>query len=140
MAQSDDNVLSAELYNGLQALSDLSFPKVCATCGQRYETVEEFVEQTEALRKSTGLKEDYDDDDNVIVNLFRNCTCGSTLMDEFNDRRNLSPGGLERRRKFGELLDKLTASGVEAETARAELLKVMKGEGSKILKVKPADK
>ena len=71
------------LYRGLQAISDLSFPKQCATCGKRYETVEQFVFETESLRKSTGLKEDFDDNDQIIVGLFRNCSCGSTLMDEF---------------------------------------------------------
>ena len=125
-----------ELYQGLQALSDLSFPKICNTCGKRYETVEEFISQTETIRKSTGLKEDLDDDDQVIVGLFRNCKCGSTLMDEFSNRRNLSKVGLERRKKFGELINKLSSKGIPAETARFELLKVMRGEGSELLKVK----
>lgn len=126
----------AELYSGLQALSDMSFPKVCATCGKRYENVDAFVSQTEAIRKSTGLKEDLDDDNEVIVNLFRNCTCGSTLMDEFNNRRELSANGLKRREKFRQLMDRLVEGGMEMETARAELLKVMRGEGSKLLKIK----
>ncbi len=129
-----------DLYNGLQALSNLSFPKFCATCGKRYETAEEFITQTEALRKSSGLKEDLDDDDQIIVELFRNCTCGSTLMDEFNNRRDLSVGGLKRREKFGELMDRLVKAGFEAQTARGELLKVMRGEGSKLLKVKKPEK
>jgi len=96
----------------------LSFPKKCATCGKRYETVDEFIVKTEALRNSTGLKEDLDDDDEIIVELFRNCVCGSTLMDEFNNRRNLSPGGLKRREKFGELLSRLKKAGFPEETAR----------------------
>jgi len=124
------------IYNGLQVLSNLSFPKQCSTCGKRYETVDDFVSQTEALRKSSGLKEDLDDDGRVIVELFRNCTCGSTLMDEFNNRRNLTPAGLNRRKKFSELLDRLVNKGFSAETAREELLKVMRGEGSKLLNVK----
>ncbi len=134
-----DDILNGsgeELYNGLQALSNLSFPKLCNTCGKRYENVDEFVSQTEAIRKMSGLKEDLDDDDEIIVNLFRNCTCGSTLMDEFNNRRDLSPGGLKRREKFGALMDRLVEGGMEMETARTELLKVMRGEGSKVLKIK----
>ncbi len=100
------------------------------------ETVDEFVAQTEDLRNSSGLKEDLDDDDETIVELFRNCICGSTLMDEFNNRRNLSSGGLNRRKKFGELLDRLTKAGFSELTAREELKKVMRGEGSKLLNVK----
>lgn len=129
------NESADEWYQGLQALSDLSFPKVCATCGQRFETMAEFVSQTEAIQKSSGLKEDLDDDDKVIVNLFRNCTCGSTLMDEFNNRRDLSSAGLKRREKFGEILDKLVRAGYDAGTARTELIKVMRGEGSNLLKI-----
>jgi hypothetical protein len=124
-----------ELYKGLQALSDLSFPKICNTCGKRYETVEEFLNQTESIRQSSGLKESLDDDDRVIVGLFRNCTCGSTLLDEFNNRRNLSKVGIKRREKFGELIDKISSKGIPYETARRELLKVMRGEGSELLKV-----
>ena len=126
---------TAELFRGLQALSDMSFPKVCATCGKRYETVEAFIEQTVSIRELSGLKEDLDDDDKVIVNLFRNCTCGSTLMDEFNNRRDLSVAGMNRREKFGELMERLSAGGMDQETARTELLKVMQGKGSKLLKI-----
>jgi hypothetical protein len=131
-----DTDLDIDLYHGLQALSDLSFPKQCATCGNRFETAEAFISQTESIRKSSGLKEDVDDEDRVIVELFRNCPCGSTLMDEFNNRRDLSETGIKRREKFGELLDRLTHKGFSMKTAREELLKVMRGEGSKLLKIK----
>ncbi len=129
-------MIDADIYKGLQILSDLSFPKICNTCGKRYETVEEFIGQTEAIRQSSGLKEDLGDDEEVIVGLFRNCTCGSTLMDEFTDRRNLTKSGLARREKFGEVLEKLLKKGIPPDVARLELLKVMRGEGSEILKVK----
>lgn len=136
MTEKDDNLIPEELYSGLQALSNLSFPKICSTCGARYESVEDFVSKTDAPRKSTGLKQEWDDDDEVIVNLFRNCSCGSTLMDEFKDRRDLSEGGLKRRAKFDELLIRLEKAGFSNEVAREELLKVMRGQGSKLLKVK----
>ncbi len=139
MGTSSPNLMDDDLYKGLQALSDLSFPKLCNTCGKRYETLEEFINKTEEIRQTTGLKEDLDDDDRTIVGLFRNCTCGSTLMDEFNDRRNLTKAGLQRREKFGELLDKLSKKGISPEKSRPELLKVMKGKGSKLLKVKAAE-
>ncbi|MCK9987662.1 MAG: hypothetical protein AzoDbin1_04134, partial [Azoarcus sp.] len=42
-------------------------------------------------------------DGQVIVELFRNCVCGSTLMDCFRDRRDTSEAGLRRRARFGEL-------------------------------------
>lgn len=133
----DRNDFDLSLYKNLQALSDLSFPKQCKTCGQRFETVEEFISQTESLQRSSGFQEGVYDDNRIILELFRNCTCGSTLMDEFNNRRNLSPAGIKRRKKFEELMERLTKSGVPPETIRRELLQIMGGEGSKLLKVKP---
>jgi len=130
----DTNQWQKELYQGLQALADSSFPKECNNCGQVYETAEEFIRQTKKLQPDTsGLKQSFDDDDSVIVELYRNCECGSTLLDFFTDRRDTSPQGLERRRKFGELLDKLTESGLSEIIARVELIKVLRGEVSEIL-------
>lgn len=136
MTDQTKDIIDPFLYKGLQALSDLSFPKKCSTCGKRYATLEDFIAQTQPLRKSTGLKEDLDDDDKVIVELFRNCICGSTLMDEFNNRRNLSSAGLKRRKKFAEIIERLEKAGFTADIARLELLKIMKGQGSSLLNVK----
>lgn len=124
---------SSELFKGLKALSDASFPKRCASCGQEYASVEDYVEKTEDVFGKSGLKKGYDDDDKPIVELFRNCVCGSTLMDCFSDRRDVSEPGLKRRKMFGKLIDMLTSKGVEADTARVELMKVLKGEPSALL-------
>jgi hypothetical protein len=139
MSNTINKETAERLYKGLRALSELSFPKLCANCGKRYETVDEFVFQTEAVRKSSGLKEE-EEDGQIFVELFRNCICGSTLMDEFNNRRDLSSAGIGRREKFGEILERLTGSGIAYETARNELLKVMRGDGSELLRVKPSKK
>jgi hypothetical protein len=128
--------VEAGLYKGLKELSSLSFPKVCPTCGKSYKSVDEFVSETESMRESSGMKEDLGDNDEIIVSLFRNCICGSTLMDEFNNRRDLSPTGLKRREKFRELINRLTNAGFSAEIAREELLKIMRGGESKLLNVK----
>lgn len=122
-----------ELFNGLKALSDASFPKKCALCGQEYANVEEYVRKTEDVSGKSGLKKGYDDDDKPIVELFRNCVCGSTLMDCFNDRRDVSDGGLRRRKLFGKLMKMLTAKGIGRDEARRELLKLLKGESSPVL-------
>ncbi len=136
MADSKTSSADESLYQGLQALSNLSFPKKCSTCGKRYETVEAFISQTEALRHSSGLKEDIDDDEQIIVELFRNCLCGSTLMDEFSNRRDLSKAGIARRKKFQQLIERLSAEGYSVQTAREELLKIMRGQESEILNKK----
>jgi hypothetical protein len=131
------------LYDGLQALANSAFPKKCNTCGRTFENAEEFVLETEKLRPSvSGLKQSMDDDGSMIVELFRNCTCGSTLMDAFNDRRDLSSKGEKRRKRFAELQTFLIEEhDVDSIVARNELLKVMRGERSKILsKILPPKK
>ena len=55
-------------------------------------------------------------------------------MDTFNNRRDLSEAGIRRRKKFGELVEKLVNAGYSHESARAELLKIMRGEDSILLK------
>ncbi len=119
------------LFDGLQALTDASFPKQCATCGRVYESAEDYVQQTEDVNGKSGLKASYDDDDSPIVELFRNCVCGSTLMDCFRDRR--SPAAIKRREVFGKLLDLLSTKGLDKGSARTELLKVMAGERSETI-------
>jgi hypothetical protein len=124
-----------ELIRGLQALALSTFPKVCRCCGRQFADVTEYTKQTLVMPNGKqGLKQSYDDDGQVIVDFFRNCPCGSTLMDSFNDRRNLTPAGLARRQRFGELLDYLIRRGLDAVTARHELLTVLQGGQSEILK------
>ena len=134
-----DDLFSKKLFKGLRSLAESSFPKICASCGKRYETAEEFMKETEAIREGqSGLKQSIDDNDKSIVEAFRNCVCGSTLMDFFSDRRDTSKEGLARRKKFGELLEFLEKNGLEPDIAREELLKVARGGSSEVLmKYKP---
>ena len=125
--------LITELYNGLQFMRASAFPKKCPTCGKVYETADDFFIQTQSLRGRSGLKHSLDDDDKSLVELFRNCSCGSTMMEEFRDRRDTSEMGLRRREKFGQLHELLKNSGMDANIARQELLRVMRGESSDIL-------
>jgi hypothetical protein len=135
----DQKRLIAELYAGLQAFSSSSFPKRCHCCGRSFQTPEDFLKQTEDLRNSTGLKESWASDEQTVVELFRNCPCGSTLMELFGDRRDMSETGIRRREKFRELLDLLTAEGMDQELARTELLKVLRGETSVLLRERGVD-
>lgn len=123
------------LLAGLRELSESAFPKRCATCGRAFASVAEYVLETDRVRADiTGLKQSTDEDGSHIVELFRNCPCGSTLMDVFADRRNTAEAGLQRRKRFGELLAYLVSSGLQAVVARDELLKVMRGEASPLLR------
>lgn len=129
------------LLAGLNALAESAFPKRCRNCGAVFADVADYVKRTVPVSATrSGLKQSVDDDGRTIVELYRNCTCGSTLMDFFSDRRDLSEGGNRRRQRFAELLDYLIGRGLVREVARGELLKVMRGEKSEILRTIPPKK
>jgi len=138
----DNNQFYSELFSGLKALAESSFPKKCANCGRLFESANQFLLETQDINTSTtGLKQSEDEDGSKIVEVFRNCLCGSTLMDFFSDRRDFSEAGTIRREKFDELLNFLNENGLDRKIARAELLKVMRGEKSKVLsKIRPPTK
>lgn len=130
----DGNPFQNALFKGLRALAESSFPKRCANCGRTFQTAEQFLSETRDISTSrSGLKEADDDKGNKIVEAFRNCPCGSSLMDFFSDRRDFSETGVRRRKEFGELLDFLEKQNVERSLARTELLKFMRGEHSELL-------
>lgn len=134
-----DHGIDAGLYSGLQELAASAFPKRCPACGRCYRDAADYVAQTlHVANGSSGLKQSIDDDGQVIVELFRNCVCGSTLMDSFRNRRDCSEAGQRRRARFADVLGKLVAQGLERSLARTELLKVLRGEPSPILKARPS--
>lgn len=113
-----------DIYAGLHQLADSAFPKRCKFCGREYLNSTESLAATQPLRtNASGLKQSHDDDGHEIVELFRNCVCGSTLLESFWNRRDLSDEGVTRRKRFRDMTDKLAAGGCPAETARGELLK-----------------
>ena len=69
----------------------------------------------------------------MIVDLFRNCVCGSTLLESFRNRRNLSKDGIMHRMLFQDMVGKIEAMGYTAESARGELLKFMRGQPNELL-------
>lgn len=92
---------------GLKALP-LKFPRKCNNCGREYSSESDFLEKTQELRAGqSSLKQSEDDNGQLIVEVYRNCVCGSTMMDEFHSRRDRSPEGIRRRQDY----DKLLASG-----------------------------
>ncbi len=122
-----------ELYFGLKALSESTFPKKCASCGAIFKNSEEFFAKTIKINKSSGLKQTEDYDGQKIVEVFRNCHCGSTLMDDFCNRRDESEAGIIRREKFEKILVILINKGFSRETARLEILKFMHGKHSSLI-------
>lgn len=124
-----------DFYADLRALAESAFPKRCRNCGRVYNTADEFIAATQPVSaQRSGLKASLDDDGTVILELFRNCVCGSTLMDAFNDRRDVSEAGARRRKRFEEMLAYLVGQGVDTATATAELRKVARGQASELLR------
>lgn len=121
------------LFAGLQELSAGAFPKICPNCGRTYENLAQFLELTVPSGRMSGLKSALDDDDRPVVELFRNCVCGSTLMDFCRSRRDESADGQRRRATFSRMLDRLVRRGIGRDTAHAELLKLTRGEHSELI-------
>jgi len=123
-----------DYLKGLTAYIEASFPKTCAVCGKKYHTAEQFLSETENMPNNrSSLKEALEEDGTTIVEVFRNCSCGSTLMDEFNSRRNTSKSGDERRIRFNKLLATLQDQNLPIEIARIEILNLFKGKKSETL-------
>lgn len=115
-------------FEGLQALAASAFPKHCTYCGRVFSDAAEFMRQTRSVRQDiTGLKQSFDDDSVAIVEAYRNCLCGSTLMDFFSDRRDISEAGVRRRELFDKLLPHLQDKGRTRAEARAHLLELLRG-------------
>ncbi len=122
------------LFAGLRELAESSFPKRCRNCGTEYRNAAEFLAATQPLRTdSSGLKQSLGEDGELIVDLFRNCVCGSTLLESFWNRRDFSEEGIKRRMRFQNMVDELVATGCTAGTARNELLKLMRGQANDLL-------
>lgn len=126
-------MLSREFSSRLHALVDNSFPRRCGNCDRVFENLDQYFNETRSLNGPDHPGQSYDDDGTSLVVVSRNCACGSTLMGVFEDRRDRSEEGERKRAEFEELLTLLVASGLEEGVARAELRKVIRGEGSDLL-------
>ncbi|MFH2008940.1 MAG: hypothetical protein ABI333_20290 [bacterium] len=82
----------------------------------------------------TAIQPTTDDAGRPALQLYRNCPCGSTLLELFRDRRDLSPAGRQRRKRFGELLEQLEQSGLGREIGRSELRRFLRGEDSELIR------
>ncbi len=122
------------LYEGLLAMLETEYPKTCPRCSTVYENLESFIDRTNPVRGGgTGLM-GYDTGDTMQqVAMYRNCVCGSTIATFCSDRRDTSPAGARRRTMFDQLLTQLRENGVEIPTARAELLKFLRGQKTDLL-------
>ncbi|NOQ76599.1 MAG: oxidoreductase [Methylococcaceae bacterium] len=121
-------------FKGLTALIKSAFPKKCRLCGRIYQTADDFLIKTDNMPNDrSSLKEAIEEDGTAIVEVFRNCRCGSTLMDEFNSRRDYSDTGLKNRLEFNNFLIILQNQHIPLEIARSEVRKLLQGKKSDML-------
>lgn len=121
-------------FQGLSALFESSFPKKCSVCGKVYKNSDQFLSETQNMPNGrSSLKEAIEDNGTAIVEVFRNCACGSTLMDEFNSRRDNSSRGKKRRQQFDKLLKILQQQGIATEIGRREIINFINGQHSDII-------
>ena len=102
-----------------------AFPKQCRSCGKVYADEKRFLAETSAaahVPSDIRSVRDDESEQNVYLEVFRNCTCGSTLMELFHSRRDLSEQGLTRRQLFDSMLSILLEAGHDRQEARAILL------------------
>lgn len=123
-----------DLFKGLQAVADSAFPKHCSYCDKHYPTLEFYLEETKNNDKGSTFEHGDSYVGKSLLKLYRSCTCGATLVDYFQDRRDMSERGALRRQAFEKVIQRLLDEGLERDVARTELLKVMRGESSEILK------
>lgn len=119
------------LYQNLVELDSQSFPKKCRKCGHVYPTFRDFIEDTQGLADTSGLKQ-YTIG-RLMILLHRNCACESTLIVNCRNRRNDSVQGIKRRQSFGVLMAQLVQEGIAQDEAKIALTKVIKGESSPLV-------
>jgi hypothetical protein len=125
-----------KILDGLRVLSKTAFPRKCATCGRVYNSFEEFISESRPLEGRSGLLENIgcpEEGDDPIVEIYRNCVCGSTLLEFAINRRDTSEHGLRRRAIFNKLLKLLVKRGLSGEVARNELLLLLQSKKSQVL-------
>ena len=121
------------VFKEFKELVNETFPKHCACCGRDYKNLNEFLAGTEALPSAVSMIQSLGGDDKSVIDILRNCACGTTLMAVFSERRDMSESGAKAREKFAQLLTLLTSSGLDKMIARRELLKMLHGEDSEYI-------
>ena len=123
----------ASVFRELKSQVSRCFPKTCESCGRNYPTLEDFLAATESTPYGSSFIEKAEFNDRSIVDILRNCPCGSTLMVVFNERRDMTTRGTELRKLFDVLIDVLAEHGVPKDRSRTELLSYIRGGESAVL-------
>lgn len=115
----------ARSFGFLDSRVKSEFPKPCRKCGKTYESFAQFYYETEEIESGTVNYPSI----GAEFYLHRNCRgeCGSTLVVVFNDRRDDSELGNQRRLVFQKSLDILSDKmGLSESDARTVLFSLLR--------------
>lgn len=98
------NQILPSVAEKLETLYADKFPKICNNCGKIFQTREQYLAATSTLKKKNSAQYTKSLD---LVQEYRNCSCGSSLMIYTTDRRDLTAYGLARRELFDTCLERL---------------------------------
>ncbi len=107
-------------YQNLIELDEFSFPHRCS-CSKHYADLGQFLSETTPASNGTGLNELHWQNERR-VGVWRNCTCGNTMLVLCANRRDTSHQGRANRDHFGRQLKVLQRLGLSLNEARARLL------------------
>lgn len=77
---------------------------------------------TRAASDNPGMLQDLEHPERTIVDFWRACTCGSTMMVISDERRSNSFQGAKTRELMGVALDQLMGDGLCYEEAKTQLM------------------
>lgn len=123
-----------QLFKNLKPIDDSSFPKACDQCDTHFKNEKDFILNTIAYHKDSGLSEGIDEEGAQFIKLIRVCRCEQPILDYFKDRRASSTKAQSRRLAFQKLLDQITKKKTPHHKARALVLDFMKNKKSMALK------
>jgi len=121
-------------YRKLHSAAGFAFPQDCPKCRKNFKNVEEFISKTKSVEGVDRIFESHDPQQRKIIEIVRQCSCGKVILEEFYTRRDDSLEGIERRAEFSHYLDELCDAGMVCSVARTELLSVMRGKPSPLMK------
>jgi DNA-directed RNA polymerase subunit N (RpoN/RPB10) len=117
------NSFTKSISAKLSQLYNEKFPKKCNCCGKVFNTRDDYLKATQQL-SAGGSGTVFND---LGLQEYRNCPCGSTLLIVTDDRRDTSDFGKARRKLFHLIVERLIlVTDKEEDELRAVVRKIFR--------------
>ncbi len=130
---SQNQQMISEFNRSLNELIKSLFPYTCKHCGAEFNNAIDFVEKTSSSQTQSNHVTTRESDS---LSVKRICPCGKEVEVGVEDRRDDSIVGTMRRKQFDVLMHIAGHMGLSRDDARSELLRVLHGEESAVLRSK----